>query len=800
VRPLGKGSFGEVWEALGPGGFPVATKFVYLAGKVSNAELRSLELIKNLRHPNLLALHGAWERGNLLILAMELADGTLLDRLRQAVEGEHLPGIPLPELLRQMGDAARGLDYLNAHGVQHRDVKPHNLMLVGGGVKVGDFGLAKLLQQTLATASGSMTPAYASPEACSDQVSRWSDQYSLGVTYCQLRGNRVPFEGGTLAAMITGHLMNPPNLEMIPGAEEQQVVARALAKKPEERWPDCAAFVAALASCGMASTDRVAPPLPVGDDPAATERGTPVVEATVPGTVTPRAKSASRRPLWLMVACGIALLASVLLAIALLQPGHHEESSPPALTWKPVEDVTLQPGEQRTIPLQVDRQSSAGPVRFELLDKPAEALRLDLRPDPAKESSARLQIVVASTATDAVHRIRVRAVAGTEERIQEVKVLVTTPRIRLVPVGDVTMEPGESRALAVQIERHSVQSAVVVTLDGLPTGVQAAPARIKEGDDRGEIRLKAAPDAAASCTVVLRAVAGDVRAERELTLIVRKAPKLEKVIKNSLGMQMVLIPKGKFTMGSPRDEAGRFENEEDAHEVEITRPFYLGKYEVTRGEFAAFVKATGYRTEAEKDGKGGWGLDSKRSWLQKPEFTWRKTSWEQTDQHPVVNVSWNDAVAFCDWLSKKEGKKYRLPTEAEWEYACRAGTKTRFYSGDDAESLATAGNVADASAKDKLPRGSPTAFTAPVGKLKANAFGLYDMHGNAWEWCQDWHSNDYYKHSPPQDPQGPSSGTERVIRGGSFYEVARFCRAANRRENAPSSRFGNIGFRVACVP
>src|SRR5262249_37533627 len=154
-----------------------------------------------------------------LILGMELADSTLFDHLRQSVEGQHLDGIPLPELLRHMGDAARGLDYLNAQGVQHRDVKPHNLMLVGGGVKVGDFGLAKLLQKTLASASGSMTPAYASPESCSNRVSRWSDQYSLGVTYCQLRGNRVPFEG-TVAATITGHLMHPPNLEMIPGAEE----------------------------------------------------------------------------------------------------------------------------------------------------------------------------------------------------------------------------------------------------------------------------------------------------------------------------------------------------------------------------------------------------------------------------------------------------------------------------------------------------------------------------------------------------------------------------------------------------
>ena len=131
----------------------------------------------------------------------------------------------------------------------------------------------------------------------------------------------------------------------------------------------------------------------------------------------------------------------------------------------------------------------------------------------------------------------------------------------------------------------------------------------------------------------------------------------------------------------------------------------------------------------------------------------------------MVNVSWNDAVAFCKWLSKKEGKTYRLPTEAEWEYACRAGTTTRYYSGDDPETLAKVGNVADAALKAKFPDWKYTikandgyVFTAPVGKFKPNAFGLYDMHGNAWQWCADWYGADYYATSPLDDPTGPDSG------------------------------------------
>ncbi len=245
LRQLGRGAFGEVWEAAGPGGVLVAMKFIRLADKAADAEKRALKLLQGLRHPNLLALHGVWGEGGYLVVAMELADGTLLDRLTEAVAQGH-PGIPRAELLQYMRQAAAALDYLNGQGVQHRDVKPANLLLVGGGVKVADFGLAKFLDKTMATASSAMTPAYAAPELFNERVSRWSDQYSLAVTYCHLRGNRLPFEGN-LAALLAGHLMNAPDLQMLP-AEEQVLVVRALAKLPQERWPSCTAFVEALAT------------------------------------------------------------------------------------------------------------------------------------------------------------------------------------------------------------------------------------------------------------------------------------------------------------------------------------------------------------------------------------------------------------------------------------------------------------------------------------------------------------------------------------------------------------------------
>jgi formylglycine-generating enzyme required for sulfatase activity len=168
-------------------------------------------------------------------------------------------------------------------------------------------------------------------------------------------------------------------------------------------------------------------------------------------------------------------------------------------------------------------------------------------------------------------------------------------------------------------------------------------------------------------------------------------------------------------------------------------------------------------------------------------LTWRWPGFDQTDDHPVVNVSWNDATAFCDWLSRQEGQEYRLPTEAEWEYACRAGTTTRFSFGDDDTAL---GESAWYSANSGNQ-------THPVGEKRPNAFGLYDMHGNIWEWCSDWYSADYYRRSPADDPRGSEAAEDRVFRGGSWGVEPRLARTAYRGRGAPEYRCHFLGFRLA---
>jgi formylglycine-generating enzyme required for sulfatase activity len=270
---------------------------------------------------------------------------------------------------------------------------------------------------------------------------------------------------------------------------------------------------------------------------------------------------------------------------------------------------------------------------------------------------------------------------------------------------------------------------------------------------------------------------------------------------NSLGMKLRRIPPGTFLMGSPAGEDGRHDDE-DLHDATISRAFFLGDREVTVGQFRAFVAATGYRTDAERDRNGGCAYDAKKSrFVRGTAYSWRNPGWEQTDDHSVVNVSWNDAVAFCAWLSRKEGGTYDLPTEAEWEYACRAGTLSRFATGEETESLLGAANVADASARRLFPSWTTTrgadgfVFTAPAGRFRPNAWGLYDMHGNVWEWCADWYG--LYPRSAVRDPRGPSQGPGRILRGGSWFGSPRHCRSANRFHQPPSVSNVCFGFRVA---
>ena len=242
---------------------------------------------------------------------------------------------------------------------------------------------------------------------------------------------------------------------------------------------------------------------------------------------------------------------------------------------------------------------------------------------------------------------------------------------------------------------------------------------------------------------------------------------------NSAGMAFVLVPAGAFEMGSPADEPGHRSNEGPRHEVVIGRAFHLRAHPVTQREYQ---RVTGWNPAKATTGNGG-GPD-----------------------HPVEMVTWDDAVAFCRRLSElpeelAAGHTYRLPTEAEWEYACRAGKADAPF-GHGATFSGELGNFDAAFPSGDATPGTPVGRTTPVDRYPANAWGLHDTHGNVWEWCGDWYAEAYYARSPARDPAGPPDGRFRVLRGGSWKNQATACRAAYRNALAPHARDSATGFRV----
>jgi formylglycine-generating enzyme required for sulfatase activity len=269
--------------------------------------------------------------------------------------------------------------------------------------------------------------------------------------------------------------------------------------------------------------------------------------------------------------------------------------------------------------------------------------------------------------------------------------------------------------------------------------------------------------------------------------------------------EMVVVPAGSFTMGSPADEKDRNGDEGPQHRVTFARPFAVGIYEVTRREFEAFVEATGRGA-----GDGCYAYDGKE-WKMDAARNWRSPGFEQGRDHPVVCVSWGDAKAYAEWLSSKTGKNYRLLTEAEWEYVARGGTPTARYWGDDSnvDQGCAYANVADQVGAERygLSKEKTNTFqcrdgyaaTAPVGKFRSNEFGLKDALGNVWEWVADCYQGDAYKthEDYPVMVGSWQDSCDRVLRGGSWYDGPRRLRSAHRIRDEPVSRYYNVGFRVA---
>jgi formylglycine-generating enzyme required for sulfatase activity len=260
-----------------------------------------------------------------------------------------------------------------------------------------------------------------------------------------------------------------------------------------------------------------------------------------------------------------------------------------------------------------------------------------------------------------------------------------------------------------------------------------------------------------------------------------------------LGVELKWIEPGQFLMGSSKNEKGR--SDERQHQVTLSDGFWLGTYELTVAEWSKFSEASGYKSEGELS--GGISVFTRGKWMLKPEAIWSAPGFAQTDQHPVVGVSWNDAMEFGRWLTAREeavgrlpaNYEYTLPTEAQWEYACRAGSTGRYH---------VEGNLTSKEIWYRYGNGGGKIMSKdlsnPVGLLKCNAWGLYDMHGNVFEWCRDWYSENL---DDAVDPTGPDMGEFRVCRGGSWFSNAASVRSSFRGRDKPNRRGSNLGLRLS---
>lgn len=276
------------------------------------------------------------------------------------------------------------------------------------------------------------------------------------------------------------------------------------------------------------------------------------------------------------------------------------------------------------------------------------------------------------------------------------------------------------------------------------------------------------------------------------------------------GQEFVLVPPGQFLMGSPADEPGHVTTnyDETQHPVRLTKAFYLARHETTVGQFRAFVERTKYVTDGERN-DGGHAHDELAVWKHRAGTNWQRPGYaapfKLEDNHPVVHVSHTDALAYCRWLNEigVDSVRFALPTEAEWEWACRAGAATRFWWGDAVDASGKMSNVGDAKLREVhpkwprevMPMNDGHAFPAPVGSYRANAFGLHDMLGNVWEFC----STRFGKSSTEltTDPGDLSPDRGFAVRGGGWSNTPQDVRCATRNADPPHFCHSNLGFRVA---
>lgn len=820
MEVIGRGGMGIVLRALDSKlNRVVAIKVLVpeLAGNFQARKrfLREAQAAAAVSHDHVVTIHAVDDSETLPFLVMECILG---QSLQQKLDREG--PLSLPEILRIGMQTAAGLAAAHSHGLVHRDIKPANILLENGvqRVKLTDFGLARLVDDASVTQSGLIagTPQYMSPEqARGEAIDTRSDLFSLGCVLYAMSTGHAPFRASTTMGVLKRVCEDAPRpiREFQPELPEwlQQIISGLLAKDPADRFQSAEDVAALLRNCLAHVQQPQLTPLPDTLRPASEAR-TEHRTAAVAGRFD--AHELSRqivRPARFLVATALLNWLALIVCIPVLAywpPGWGTYPSPTLVgilfAVLGVGSAVILFGAVRMAQQESLAWAKASAIAAMivgpgyLIGWPAGIWALAVL--TRRDIQAAFRHAPASRPMPRI----VWAAAGLAAVFLAGWTLIT-PQLELTPTL--------SAPFAVQ---SGSGAPVDPTSDGGPdnaiTGAQ--PTRATDApsfamrpaeavDSPAEVRGSKAEisqtDADSSST--LEPLRAPFTAQQAAQGQANWAQHLSRPVELTAphGMKMRLIPPGSFQMGStPAElEALRSEvtglggNDYDIfialssgprHRVELSEPFYLGSHEVTVGQYRKFIGSTGYQPSAERAGTA--------------RFSWTKfVPSTDADQHPVCGVSWKDAEAFCEWLTRESGEStslvFGLPTEAQWEYACRAGT----------ESLWSFGNNPEALSEHAITglKGSP--HPAPVGLRRPNPFGLFDMHGNVDEWCLDWHNRDFYGRSPLTDPlfnlPPTDTGSGRVARGGAWNADSWWSRSATRAYDYPESPTFSKGFRVA---
>jgi formylglycine-generating enzyme required for sulfatase activity len=704
--------------------------------------LREIRAVARLRHDNVVAAYSAFRLDESLVFAMEYVEGYDLSGLIKS----HGP-LPVAHACSFIHQAALGLQHAHEHAMVHRDIKPANLMLSRQKnrplIKVLDFGLSKATRENPLdsglTHDGQLlgTPDYIAPEQVSDaqRADIRADIYSLGCTLYYLLSGGPPFHGTSLYDILQAH--------------------HSMDAKPLNFMrPEVPVELAALVAKMMAKEPARRFQTP-GD----------VAEALAPFFKKGGTGFKSTKPQ--ISQAGQSVARGETADVASVPPW---PATPVAQTRPPT------PERPATTPRPESRWASLIDVQETERSRDEAPVMVRARRPPWAWPAVAAAILFGFVALGIIITIKTQN-------------------------GETRITIADDSSVHVQwdgtVEEHAPSTGGPAGNANLP----GDPSRAKPPSGQPTPSEKGSPNYRPSAVPS----AGPPRHEAPPARVSPKGQPLppsdtptrvQPAFTNSIGMGFASIPAGEFLMGSTdEDKDARFD-EKPQHRVRITRPFYLGVYEVTQGQYQAVMGEN-------------------------------PSKFKGSDELPVEQVNWLDAAKFCNALSEREGRNphyhiefarvtivrgdgYRLPTEAEWEYACRAGSQTLYFFGDDPNAFSSFAWLAENSDQEEfdsrrfddgrakhdadLTRLGP--HTHPVGQKRPNAFGLYDMCGNVAEWCWDCHNPDYYMHSQVDDPSGPKSPT-RVIRGGSYLVRPRRARSAKRDWHPPEKWGPSLGFRVA---